>query len=207
MNTHEDTLAALIDQVRRTEPAYLDLVTARTDAEFEQAFDSLLEGVIVELESNCKQFEALDEDGLTSVLQIGLSRPGIVALRETHSNGHVDLTIEFQLGHRQRRILGEAKIYDGPAKHIKGLEQLLTRYTSGREGRGLLLAYVRKKGVSHLMESIRARMDTDLPLNQVGSTVTHDTLKWSFLSTHTHSCGDRLKVGHIACNICADKAL
>jgi hypothetical protein len=104
-------------------------------------------------------------------------------------------------------MLGEAKIYDGPEKHINGLEQLLTRYTSGREGRGLLLSYVKKKAVAELMQSVQRRMNTDLPLNQVGSTVQHKTLKWSFLSTHKHSCGDELNVGHVACNLCVDKSI
>jgi hypothetical protein len=131
--------------------------------------------------------------------------PGLTVLREAHSNGHVDLTIEALYCVPMRKKLGEAKIYDGPEKHIKGLEQLLTRYTTGREGRGILIEYFRKKDIEGLVKKIRERMDADLPLGQLSATRDH-LLKWSFLSTHAHSSGSNLEVGHVGCNLFADAA-
>jgi hypothetical protein len=203
MSERENSAAAFVDRLKRQAPELLDLLTAETETDFERAFDALLEKAVGNLESNKKKFEALDEDGLSSALAMALTMPGLTVVREAYSNGHVDLTIEADHCVPQRRKLGEAKIYDGPEKHIKGLEQLLTRYTTGREGRGLLIVYFRKQGVADLVKKIRERMDSDLPLQQRGATTDH-LLKWSFLSKHAHSCGEDLAVGHIACNLYAD---
>ena len=79
-------------------------------------------------------------------------------------------------------------------------QQLLGRYTTGREGRGIVIAYVRKKNISDLVKGIRQKMDAELPCNQQGVTTDH-LLKWSFLSTHAHSCGESLEVSHVGCNL------
>jgi hypothetical protein len=170
-------------------------------SEFESAFDVLLEKAVSGLEQNKKKFESLDEDGLSGALALALSMPGLTVTRETNSNGHVDLTIEADHCSPARRKLGEAKIYDGPAYHFMGLEQLLGRYTTGREERGLLIVYFRKPNISGLMKGLRERMDSDLPCKQQGNTADH-ALKWSFLSAHAHACGDNLEVSHIGCNLC-----
>jgi hypothetical protein len=190
----------LVEMIRRKAPEYIDLLTAQTDMDFEKAFDALLEKAVTHLETNKKNFKALGEEGLTGVLAAALSVPGLSVSQETHSNGHVDLTIEADHCTPVRKKLGEAKIYNGPSYHVKGLEQLLGRYTTGREGRGLLIVYFRRAGISNLVQKLRDTMDEGLPLNQQGPTENH-TLKWSFVSTHAHSCGEDLQVGHIGCNL------
>jgi hypothetical protein len=112
----------------------------------------------------------------------------------------VDLTIEGDHCSPPRRKLAEAKIYDGPAYHIAGLEQLLGRYTTGREGRGLLIEYVRNSNIKEIVESLRERMDLDLPFQQTKKSEDL-TLKWSFQTEHLHSSGEKLPVGHIGCNL------
>jgi hypothetical protein len=77
---------------------------------------------------------------------------------------------------------------------------LLDRYSTGREGRGLLISYVRKQNIKDLVIKLRERMDEDLPLSQKGPTRDH-TLKWSFLSLHGHDSGEDLEVGHVGCNL------
>jgi hypothetical protein len=193
----------LIETMRQKAPEYIDLLTAITDAEFEKAFDAILERAVMHLEANKKNFSKLDEEGLSAVLVARLSIPGLSVSQETHSNGHVDLTIEADHCMPARKKLGEAKIYDGPAYHIKGLGQLLGRYCTGREGRGLLIVYYRKANIAGLVQTLRKTMDDDLPLDQQGPTIDH-MLKWSFLSTHNHTCGDNLQVGHIGCNLYID---
>jgi hypothetical protein len=201
MTGREDSAAAYIERLRRRAPELIDIITAESDAQFENAFDAILEKAVADLESNKRRFESLDEEGLSSALAMRLRMPGLTVQTEGHSNGHVDLIIEVEHCFPQRRALAEAKIYDGPEKHIKGLEQLLTRYTTGREGRGLLVVYFRKNNIAGLVKKIRERMDTELPLKQVGATADH-RVKWWFLSTHGHVCGENLKVAHIGCNLC-----
>lgn len=200
MSEKGDSALALVKRLQRKAPEYLDLLTAETDSEFEAAFDAILDKAVAHLEKNKRSFERLDEVGLSGALAGALSIPGLVVTQETHSNGHVDLTIEADHCVPARRKLGEAKIYSGPEYHVGGLEQLLGRYTTGREGRGLLIAYIRKKNIAGLVEKLRKKMDDDLPLKQKGQTTAH-TLKWSFISTHSHASGEDLQVGHIGCNL------
>ena len=152
------------------------------------------------LETNKKNFRTLDEEGLSGTLAVALSTPGLTVTQETNSNGHVDITIEADHCLPTRKKLGEAKIYDGPAYHLAGLNQLLGRYTTGREGRGLLIVYVRKRDISILVKKLRDKMDKEFPHKQKGKTKDH-VLKWSFISTHHHACGDDLQVSHIGCNL------
>lgn len=203
MKKPENSLLRLYELNQQKAPEYFALISAQNDADFEKAFDTLLERVVSQLETNKRDFEKLDENGLSAVLTMALSVPGISATRETNSNGHVDITIVADHCTPIRKKLGEAKIYDGPEYHLKGVKQLLGRYTTGREGRGLLIVYFRKKNIAGLVLNLRQKMDTDLPFSQQGPTTDH-VIKWSFLSKHTHSCGDDLEVGHIGCNLYID---
>lgn len=200
MNSEKDSAFALVEIMKKKAPEYLDLMTAQSDAEFESAFDTILERAVSGIESNSKNFESLDEEGLSGVLALAISVPGLTVTQETNSNGHVDLTVVADHCFPMRKKLGEAKVYDGPEKHIKGVEQLLGRYTTGREGRGLLIVYFKKKDIADLVKKLRDRMDTDFPLSQQGKTLDH-AIKWSFLSKHSHTCGEVLDVGHIGCNL------
>lgn len=194
------TVLDLFDQIQKKAPEYIDLLIADSETDFEIAFISILERAIHGLEGNSKNFQKLDEEGLTAVLALALTVPGLTVTQETNSNGHVDLTVTADHCVPMRKKLGEAKVYDGPEKHFKGLGQLLGRYTTGREGRGLLISYVKKPGITHYVSNLRQKMDADLPLQQQG--LTRDLqMKWSFLSRHLHSCGDVLEVGHISCNL------
>src|SRR5262249_36571844 len=196
-------LYALCEMLKQKAPDYLNLITAKSTPEFEKAFDGLLERAVSGLEQNKQKFDKLDEDGLSSALALALSMPGLTVTRETNSNGHVDLTIEADHCIPARKKLGEAKIYNGPAYHFKGLEQLLGRYSTGREGRGLIIVYFRKPNIAGLVQNLRKQMDADLPCKQQGNTADH-ILKWSFLSAHAHACGDNLEVSHIGCNLYAE---
>jgi hypothetical protein len=200
----DNSLFSLVELMKKKAPAYLDLFTAKTEAEFDFAFEAMLEGAVAKLEQNSKNYEALSETGLTGVLAAALSVPGLHVTQETHSNGHVDIVIEAEYCSPMRRKLGEAKIYDGPSYHVAGLEQLLNRYTTGREGRGLVISYVRKTNITNLVKGVREHMDIELPCHQQGKTQDH-ALKWAFNSTHGHSCGENLQVIHIACNMFVEK--
>ena len=152
------------------------------------------------MEENKKNFAALDEEGLSAALRGRLCIPGLTVTQETHSNGHVDLTIEGDHCSPARKKLAEAKIYAGPRYHIKGVGQLIGRYTTGREGRGLLISYVRKKDIKGIVEKLRAAMDAELPEKQIGPCEDH-TLKWSLKTSHKHSSGEVVPVDHIGCNL------
>src|SRR5208283_2941966 len=127
MSVPPGTLADYVDRLSRRAPEYLDLVSAQTEQEFETVFIGLLEKAVAGIEKNKGHFNGLDEEALTAVLVLALTMPGLTVTQEAHSNGHVDLTIEADHCVPMRRKLGEAKIYKGPAYHVKGIGQLLGR--------------------------------------------------------------------------------
>lgn len=200
MTSDPDTLLGLMTVLESKAPELMQLLCAKSDDEFDSALDGFIERAVCCLETNRKNFVTLGEVGLSGVIAASLEMPGLTVTQEAHSNGHVDITIRADHCVPARKRLCEAKIYDGPAYHISGLEQLLTRYTTGREGRGIVLSYVRQKNISDLVLSIREKMDEELPCHQTEATKDH-VLKWSFTSNHMHSCGDPLDVCHVSCNL------
>jgi hypothetical protein len=198
------TARDLIEIALRKGPEYVDLITAQTQEEFEKAFLPLLEKAIDHLESNKALFDTLDERGLCAVLKGCLEGFGLSVTQEAYSNGHVDLTIIATVSTPMRKKLAEAKIYDGSEYQVKGLNQLLGRYTTGRETNGLLIAYVRKENISGLMKKVREKFDEQKPLKQKGNT-RDSALKWAFSSIHEHDCGDDLHVDHVGCNLYCSK--
>jgi len=200
MIADKDTLAYYGELIKRKAPEYFDLLTAGTNEEFEEAFAALLQEAVAHLEKNKSNFDSLGEVGLTAVVVAFLNIPGLKVTQEEHSNGHVDITIQAQHCFPARRKLGEAKIYASPSYHEKGLKQLIDRYSTGREIRGLLLNYVRKSDITQVVTNLRKSLDTTLPLKQKGPTQDHK-LKWSFSSIHGHSSGQDLEVDHVGFNL------
>lgn len=181
-------------------PEYVDLFTASTDEEFESALDALLEKAVRHLEKNKVNFESLNEVALSAVLVGALSLPGLSVTQENIQTAR-STSLWMRISAFPHELnLGEAKIYDGPQQHIEGLGQLLERYTTGREGRGLLIEYFKKRNIKGLVEKLRQQLNTDLPLQQRGPCLDHK-LKWSFITTHGHDSGEDLQVGHIGCNL------
>src|ERR1041384_3688001 len=196
MTNDPNSVAEMYERIRRKAPTYLDLLTAKTEKEFEEAFTMILEDAVQNLEKNKKHFKKLGEEGLSAALAGKLSIPGLTITQETNSNGHVDLTIEADHCSPARIKLAEAKIYAGPGYHIKGISQLLGRYTTGRETPGLLINYVRKKDIKKITAKLKATMDKRLPANQTGPCEDH-ILKWSLITKHKHNSGEILYIGHI----------
>src|SRR5438270_1530852 len=124
MDDARDSLFAFCEWIKRRGPSFLDMFTASTDEQFETAFTGVLEEAVRHLETNKKNLQKLDEEGLSAALAGALRIPGwLMVHQEANSNGHVDLTIEA-VGCTPARVkLGEAKIYSGPAYHVKGLQQ------------------------------------------------------------------------------------
>ncbi len=196
-----DSLKKVVEYLQKSAPELIDLATASSEAEFCLAFDRILERAVRHLEENAENYQSLGEVGLSAVLRGCLNgNYGIRATQESHSNGHVDLLIEFNFAHPVQRRLAEAKIEHGPAAHQKGLSQLLTRYVTGRESTSWLLLYVKSADIKSRMEEIRTRLDSDKPRRQKGKCDDHP-LKWCFSSNHAHSSGETIRVTHVGCNL------
>lgn len=196
----ESNLYNYIELTKKLSRETLDLVTANTEEEFDAAFDNWLMQAISKLEAGKKEFKDLSEDGLSTILACSLSTPEISVTREQNSNGHVDLTVKLNNSATPRTKLGEAKIWHGKEYHVKGLDQLLNRYTTGRECRGFVVSYVQQKDIKGLFEDLRKHIDDKKPFNLEGLCLDHN-IKWSFLSNHKHNSGELITICHIGCNL------
>ncbi len=195
-----DSVADLIEKVCQSAPEFIKLFSP-DDQEFEDAFDSILEKAIFRLEKYKSKFASLDEEALSGFLASAIELPGLTVTTEAFSGGHVDITIELNFSSPKRIKLAEAKIYHGPAYHLNGLSQLINRYSTGREGRGMVIVYVRQDDIKALMKKIADELDATLPCMQQGSSRPHNILRWSLLTSHKHSSGELMEVGHIGCNL------
>jgi hypothetical protein len=196
----ESNLYNYIELTKKLSRDTLDLITAITDEEFDAAFDNWLTQAISKMEANRLNYTSLDENGLSAVLAATLSTGEISVTQEQNSNGHVDLTVKLNNSSTPRIKLGEAKIWRGKKYHAKGLDQLLNRYTTGRECRGFVISYVRLKDIKGLFEDLRKHIDESKPFNLEGLCLDHN-IKWSFLSKHKHSSGELISICHIGCNL------
>ncbi|MFN8489967.1 MAG: hypothetical protein U0350_20440 [Caldilineaceae bacterium] len=139
------------------------------------------------IERNAGYLNSLQEDAISCFVVAYLNVPGIRVTQQTHTNGHVDITIESNAPIRRR--LGEAKIYGGPQYHAKGLDQLFNRYMTGREGTGIMFSYVKDSGIKNLIAKIRLHLDKEKPCHQQGNAQDH-RIKWAFVTHHEHRSGE-----------------
>ena len=200
MTTTSGTAVDLVERIQRCAPEFIDLITAEDAGQWDSAIDSLLQMAVDHLERNKKHLHSLGEDGLSAFVVARLAVPGLHVSRETYSGGHVDITIESLHSHHLLRSLGEAKIYDGYEYHKMGLEQLIDRYSTGRECRGFVIEYIKKENATGLMAALRSEMDEKRPCRQQGQSRDH-TIPWAFLSSHEHENGSNVDVGHLGCDL------
>lgn len=194
------TADEIVEALKRKAPEYLDLLSAKTEAEFNTAFDHLLELAVRRLEASKSDYVDLGENALNRILAGFVNCPGLSVTAETHSNGHVDLTFSAVHSSPIWTKLGEAKLYNGPAYHIEGLGQLLSRYMTGRDSTGLMICYVQVKDIAKKLQSIRDKMDVDLPEKQLSPT-RNGAKKLTFQSEHEHSSGEVIDVSHVGVNM------
>jgi hypothetical protein len=173
-------------------------------AEDEQVFDEYLERHIEQC-VECMEAEAhhlnLDkEEKLSAFLAAALRHPGLSVYREGYSNGRVDLTIQQEARVGGQKRLAEAKIYNGPSYHTNALEQLIERYSTGRQRSGYVIEYFKKAGIRDFVDRLRTSADRKLPLKQMGPTEDHP-MKWAYQSNHSHSSKSTIRVVHVNVNL------
>ncbi|MFJ2995690.1 hypothetical protein [Pandoraea sp. NPDC087047] len=181
-------------------PGLRGILEADNSEEFDQYLEQYIEQCVSVMEAEAHYLNGDCEEKLSAYLAASLRHPGLCVQRESYSNGRVDLTIrqEGVIGGQQR--LAEAKIYNGPVYHVKALEQLIKRYSTGRMRTGYVFEYVKKKGIATLVQGLREHADKNKPLDQYGDTAAHG-MKWAYESMHIHSSDDRLRVVHVGVNL------
>lgn len=177
-----------------------DFLIAETEDEFNKAFENWLVFCISQMEANSKKLKSFDEDTLSSILTMALNTGELSVTREKYSNGHVDLTVKLVNSTTNWTKLGEAKIWRYPSYQAKGIDQLLNRYTTGRECRGFVISYVKLQDIKTLFEKLREYIDNEKSCDLQGICKDHN-IRWSFLSSHKHSSGELVEICHVGCNM------
>jgi hypothetical protein len=181
-------------------PALRKLFQAGTAEEFDDFLDHHFEECVQRMEAEAHHLMEDSEEKLSAFLAAALSMPGLAVVREGYSNGRVDLTIRSESVMFPEQRLAEAKIYAGPAHHAQAIEQLVSRYSSGRQSRGYVIEYVKKSGIAEIVLKLRKKADADFPVQQYGATCDH-RMKWAYVSSHRHTSEELIRVVHINVNL------
>jgi hypothetical protein len=203
----DDSLTALVDELTTRCPQLhlLKMLSASSDEDFDTALEELLEAAVIHLENNAPHLANCDEETITAFLIAYLNMPGFLrALQEAYTKGHVDITIEAEPALPLRRRLGEAKIYDGPSYHVKGMNQLVNRYSTGRYSTGIMIEYFIKPNIKIFIERIKKHLNKTKPCSQSGECEDHH-MKWAFTTHHHHISGETIRVLHLNCNMAVSK--
>ena len=181
-------------------PVLRELFQAKTEKEFDDFLDRHFEDCVQRMEAEAHHLTADSEEKLSAFLAAALRMPGLAVTREGYSNGRVDLTIRVESMMFPQQRLAEAKIYAGPAYHARAIAQLASRYSTGRQGRGYVVEYFKKPGISELVLGLRKKADADLPVHQHGATFDHP-MKWAYVSHHKHASAELIHVVHVNVNL------
>jgi hypothetical protein len=181
-------------------PELRKLFQASSPEDFDAFLDLHFERCIQRMEAEAHHLTGDGEEKLSAFLGAALSLPGLSVVREGYSNGRVDLTIRSESLLSAEQRLAEAKIYNGPAYHVKAIDQLISRYSTGRQRVGYVIEYVKKPGIADLVTTLRKHADKNLPVKQTSSTKDH-AMQWAYISEHNHLSKQPIRVVHINVNL------
>jgi hypothetical protein len=181
-------------------PELRKLFQANTPADFDAFLDLHLERCVQRMEAEAHHLNGDGEEKLSAFLAAALSLPGLSVVREGYSNGRVDLTIRSESLLSPEQRLAEAKIYNGPVYHVKAIDQLISRYSTGRQRVGYVIEYVKKPGIAGLVTTLRKHADNNLPVRQSGVTKNH-SMQWAYVSEHNHLSEQLIRVVHVNVNL------
>ena len=194
-----DRFDEYVSYLRALNPPVVRAWNAQSEAEFRDAVEESIEWGIRDIEEGARRFYRLDEPGLSLLLTKFLERGGIPAVSEGYHNGHVDVTVSHPAD-RFPKILGECKKYRGLDWHCEGCEQLLTRYLSGRSGRGFCLEFFVQRDMYGKLSTLRIEFDRQLPHQQKSQSCDHK-IKGAFVTCHAHFTGTVVEILHLGCNV------
>lgn len=173
------------------------LYVSASRGEFLDAAERLIQRVVERMEGSRATYRKLDERDLSKLVAELLGEL-VPSEAESHSNGHVDVTIRHPRGLGFSHIT-ECKIWNGASWHREGMKQVL-HYVTGHEVRALCLVFfIRHKRMKFLLERLRHEL---LPPSEplvAGEITDHHFLPWGFVTPHEHSSGSELSLVHYGC--------
>jgi hypothetical protein len=196
----DNKLREFAQYMDRELPGTALLYFSTSEREFVEAVDFVLDVAIGTLEQNAASHKDLGELALSTMLSDLMRQSAIPCEKESYRNGHVDITV-IHPRMRHYQYLGECKIYAGFKRHCSGCDQLLNRYSSGRNARGFLLEFFNRRGMYRLLQGLKKQFDQDSPLAMKGRSRQHEHIKGAFISLHKHFTSAEVEVLHLGCNL------
>jgi len=153
-----------------------------------------LSAVIDYLERTASLRQNDGEDRITIDIVMGLRQAGYIATHDEYSKGHADITVTQD----SFKWLGEAKLHGSYDWLLKGLKQLLGRYTTGREDGSGLLIYIKGSNALAVLNEWRRGLEVGNECNLKGTEGGDEAERLTFWSIHTHEgSGLEIRTKHL----------
>jgi hypothetical protein len=195
-----NSIRAFLDYLDTNLPGTALIYFSSTLDEFSAGVERAIYTAVSDLEKSKRSHTGRKELELSVALVDRLRMAAIPCSAEAYSNGHVDITVEHPR-ERSIRYLGECKIWDGPAWHRSGCEQLLNRYLTGREARGFVLEFFQQANMMERLRDLSDAFTQDKPLEMIGNPEGHKYILGAFLTTHRHTVGREIQILHFGCDL------
>ncbi len=189
----------LFSWMKSRAPEAVVLLAPKSEFEFVDNAIVLLENAVRFVEQSAGNHTTTGEDGISDIVVAYLCRDGVIARRETNSNGHVDIFIESAFK-KIYAICGEAKLFSSYSYHVTGLVQVL-HYSTGRCGFGFLLEYVRDVPITDAIDKIRQGLLSDKPENMTTGPDDWPDIPFGLRTKHEHTSGRRVTILHLGVNM------
>ena len=119
-------------------------------------FGSSLEGLTETSHELAESGETTFRDLILSYL--GFAYPGGGTGETFRGNGKADIVLNWK---NRTAFIAECKIWDGPSRFTKAIDQLLGRYTVWRDTRVALIVFIRdRKDITSIIESAAERIES-----------------------------------------------
>jgi hypothetical protein len=176
----------------------IEIVHPPTGEVFVERLYKELSAVIGDIERSADIRQKDGEERITIDVISGLHRAGYNATHDAYSKGHADITVTQD----NFVWLGEAKIHKDYEWVLKGLKQLLGRYTTGREYGSGLLIYIRGSNASAVLDEWRRRLEKGNECDLKRTEDADKAEKLAFWSIHTHEgCGLAIRTKHLGVSL------
>lgn len=196
----ENSLREFVQYLNQKLPGTADIFFSYDKKSFAEGVEISLHAAIMEIESSSVLYPNSNELQLSTILKSILRNAAIPCEAEAYTNGHVDITI----CHPKRlsiRCLGECKIWAGYNRHKEGCEQLLSRYSTGREARSFVLEFFKNNKMYEHLESLRENFSLNKPLRMVATPIVNNTIEGAFVTAHIHFTEQEIEILHLGCNV------
>ena len=173
---------------------HIDIRWPRSQKEFIKRLEDIVDQAVRRAEEDADLLHDACEELISRYVVRQLERAGYQASCETNHRGHVDMLVRSI--DPEYTWLCESKIHRKYDDLIEALNQLTTRYSTGRDRDAGIMIVIRAKACNRVISSWRTRLvdHTDHKI----ATIDKRAQNRGFRSSHVLPSGSKLRVRHFA---------